>query len=550
MGIPHYFYIITKNYPGVIHTSKPTSCNHYFLDFNGLIHHSTHDIIQNYKDSSIELDIELFETEILNNCWNYLNECISKCNPSSMVHLCIDGVAPIAKMNQQRKRRFLSVFQYKEKNQKPLWDTNAISPGTQFMAKLKAFISSKIRDTHSKYLYFLSGADDPGEGEHKIMARISSLNINEHVYIYGLDADLIMLSLLSHHPHIYLMREPQHSNSQIHKDNTNDGFIYLDIHALRIALLQELYMTYNWPLDDECRQNPYSTSAKNSIETYIVLCFLLGNDFLPHISSLHLKKHGHDRILKAAAQAWNIYNSPCVENNRIHTAFLLHVIQILQNDENSLILQMNEEYFKKQPFASEEAATDPTFCYPIQPKNKDKLCNLIRELPSNTVQLYWRSIYYKELFYSKLNNSKIIVDSARSYIEGIYWTYAYYKRLPKNSQWYYPYGYPPTLYDISNNIQTNINDWDLILDQWKENGTTLGFVDSIIQLLSILPYESKHLLPYHVQKLITDSKYGCAHLYPKSYPIQTYLKTHLWECTPVLPAIDIDLLKCCIKEFV
>ena len=41
MGIPHYFYIITKNYPGVIHTTKPTSCNHYFLDFNGLIHHAS-----------------------------------------------------------------------------------------------------------------------------------------------------------------------------------------------------------------------------------------------------------------------------------------------------------------------------------------------------------------------------------------------------------------------------------------------------------------------------------------------------------------------------
>ena len=553
MGIPHYFHVITKNYPGVIHTSKPTTCNHYFLDFNGLIHHSTHDIIQDYKlnnDETNSFDNDIFEKQILENCWKYFNECVIKANPTSMVHICIDGVAPIAKMNQQRKRRFLSIFQYKAKCETPLWDTNAISPGTQFMAKLKAFLSAKIRDTSSKYLYFLSGADDPGEGEHKIMARIASLSNNENIYIYGLDADLIMLSLLSHHPHIYLMREPQHSNSQIHKDNTDDGFIYLDIHALRVALLQELYMTYNWPLDDESRQNPYSTSAKNIIETYIVLCFLLGNDFLPHISCLNLKKHGHDRVLKAGAEAWKTYNSPCVENNRIHTAFLLYVIQLLQNDENSIVLQMNEEYFKKHPFASEEAASDPTYCYPIQEKYKDKLCQMIRELPSNTIQFYWRSLYYKVLFYSKINNSKIIVDASRSYIEGIYWTYAYYKRLPKNSQWYYPYSYPPTLYDISNNIQANIGEWDLLLNQWQENNSPLGFVNSTVQLLCILPYESKHLLPYNVQKLMTDSKCGCIHLYPKSYPIQTYLKTHLWECTPVLPFLDIDLIEQCIKEFV
>ena len=551
MGIPHYFYIITKNYPGVIHTTKPTSCNHYFLDFNGLIHHASHDIIENYKTVS-EIDKDLLEKDILESCWKYLNECVTKSNPTSMVHICIDGVAPIAKMNQQRKRRFLSVFQNKLKCQKSIWDTNAISPGTQFMLKLKAFMSSKIRENHSKRIYFLSGADDPGEGEHKIMARIASLSKDENVYIYGLDADLIMLSLLSHHPHIYLMREPQHSGAQlnIHSDNTEDGFIYLDIHAFRVALLQELYMTYKWPIDVEFKDDPYSVTANNCIETYIVLCFLLGNDFLPHIGCLSLKKHGHNHILKAAAQAWNIYNSPCVENNMIHTAFLLDVIKTLEKDENSQVLQINEEYYKKQPFASEEMAEDPTYCYPIQYKNKDPLAEIIHNMPPHKIQHHWRAMYYKNMFYSKLNDSKIIVDASRSYIEGIYWTYAYYKRLPKNSNWYYPYGYPPTLHDIANNIQANISDFDELLNQWKDNGTISGFVDSIIQLLTILPYESKDLIPYHAQKLMTDNKCGCTHLYPKSYPIQTYLKTHLWECTPVLPSIDIELLKHCIKEFV
>ena len=556
MGIPHYFHVITKNYPGVIHLTKPVECNHYFLDFNGLIHHSAHEVLNKYKAQEVDLtenfDKDLFEKDMLEDCWKYLNECISKSEPTSMVHICIDGVAPIAKMNQQRKRRFLSVFQAELKCEKRIWDTNAISPGTQFMLKLKSFVSSKIRDTRSKCIYFLSGADDPGEGEHKIMARIASLRQDESVFIYGLDADLIMLSLLSHHPRIYLMREPQHSGNQIniHKDSTENGFIYLDIHALRVALIQELHMTYKWPLNAECRQDPYSKSAKDCIETYIVLCFLLGNDFLPHIPCLSLKKNGHDRILKAAADAWNIYNTPCVEDNKIHTAFLLHVVEYLQKDESTLTLQMNEEYFKKQPFASEEAATDPSFCYPIQAIHKDPLAGIIRNLPSQSIQLHWRSMYYKHMFHSKLNNSAIIVDSARSYIHGIYWTYAYYKRLPKNPKWYYPYGYSPTLQDLTNNLQANISEWDNLLTNWKENGTIQGFVDSTTQLLSILPYASKDLLPFHVQKMVIDPKYGCAHLFPKSYPIQTYLKTHLWECAPVLPPLDIDWIQLCMNKFI
>ena len=552
MGIPHYFHVITKNYPGVIHLSKPRICNHYFLDFNGLIHHSAHEILTRYGNNEDNIDSDILEKEILEDCWKYFNHCVGVSEPTSMVHICVDGVAPIAKMNQQRKRRFLSVFQAGVKGEKRPWDTNAISPGTQFMLKLKAFLSGKIRDTRSKCIYFLSASDDPGEGEHKIMARIASLREDETVYIYGLDADLIMLSLLSHHKHIYLMREPQHSGKDINAsaENTEDGFIYLDIGALRIALIQELHMTFKWPLSAACKEDAYCDDAKNCIETYIVLCFLLGNDFLPHIPCLSLKKNGHGRVLKAAADAWKTYNAQCVENGQIHTAFLLHVLQTLQNEETTLTLQMNAEYLKKQPFASEEAAVDPTFCYPIQAKYKDPLAEIIFTLPHQTIERDWRSMYYKYMFNTKLNNSQIIVNSSRLYIQGIYWTYAYYKRLPRDANWYYPYGYSPTIQDLANNVQANINEWDTLLTRWKETGTTQGFVDSTVQLLSILPYESRKLIPFNVQKLMVDPKYGCAHLYPKKYPIQTYLKTHLWECAPVLPPLDIVWLKECIREFI
>ena len=79
------------------------------------------------------------------------------------VMLCVDGVAPRAKMNQQRSRRFRSAQEAKEKDkdnaefakmlksqnggvhefadsvaQKKTWDSNAITPGTPFMDLLAA----------------------------------------------------------------------------------------------------------------------------------------------------------------------------------------------------------------------------------------------------------------------------------------------------------------------------------------------------------------------------------------------------------------------------
>jgi len=82
-------------------------------------------------------------------------------------------------------------------------------------AALKFFIAKKIREDNDwkKVTIIFSGHEVPGEGEHKIMEYIRAAKAqpgydpNQSHCLYGLDADLIMLSLATHEPHFALIRE-------------------------------------------------------------------------------------------------------------------------------------------------------------------------------------------------------------------------------------------------------------------------------------------------------------------------------------------------------
>eukprot|EP01090_Pellita_catalonica_P013737 TRINITY_DN3328_c0_g2_i1.p1 TRINITY_DN3328_c0_g2~~TRINITY_DN3328_c0_g2_i1.p1 ORF type:complete len:314 (-),score=34.81 TRINITY_DN3328_c0_g2_i1:486-1295(-) len=153
--------------------------------------------------------------------------------------MAIDGVAPRAKMNQQRSRRFKSISEAQDaKEQKARareellklgkelpeeksshFDSNVITPGTHFMKRvadgLRWYVSERLNsDAGWKDVkIILSDATVPGEGEHKIMEYIrlhraqSDYEPNVTHCIYGADADLIMLAIATHEPHFYILRE-------------------------------------------------------------------------------------------------------------------------------------------------------------------------------------------------------------------------------------------------------------------------------------------------------------------------------------------------------
>lgn len=527
MGIPYYFYVLMKNYPKIVHTTVPESCSHFFVDFNGAIHHA----------ANIVLDTSFSEDAVLSKTWEYLTECVEIANPTAMTHVCTDGVAPIAKMYQQRKRRYISAWKARKTGCMPgAWDRNAISPGTPFMNKLQAYISRRIRDD-GRGNYYYSGADEPGEGEHKIFARIATLadDDNGDIIIHGLDADLIMLSLISHRPRIYLMREPMGAYKDM---ETTSGFMFVEIDRLRRAIIADLRTHFKWPIRAGIEEDPYSIDACRIVDTYVTICSILGNDFLPHPVTLPLKKHGYDALLHAAKHAWDVcgHNGFIADDNTFDYTFLAEIFARLADTEDTDLWKHNEEYLKRKPFENEEDPLDP---YPLM--NKDPLCSVIYK----TNPKRWRQYYYKHMFHTRMHDTTVISTSCYLFVQGIVWVHRYYKRLPKDPEWYYPYNYAPSLRDLANFMTAA--DTTKFTEKFTVPASK-GFVNPNVQLLCIMPRDSAPVLPRKVAAIMTANDGPCVHMFPINFEIQTYMKTHLWECTPVLPTLDVALFDNIVKD--
>ena len=471
MGIPYYFYYLTIKYDNIIVKQLPKTIDIYAIDFNGIIHP--------------EAAKEQNEEKLILNLWDKIKYYDKFYNPKKLM-ICIDGVAPLAKIIQQRKRRYLSFYRNKIDKVISTWDTNAISPGTNFMNKLDNY----IKENNEKYIF--SGSTDAGEGEHKIFSLIKEETGN--IVINGLDADLIILSLISGKNNIYLMRE-------------NKGSItYLNINNLKKALISELKPKWNIENDNDL------------IESYCVMCSILGNDFIPHILNLNIKSGGLDKLISITETAIK-NNGSLVENNKINQLTLSEIFnQIAETEDNDIISGVNKEIERKPrdfTLASQEFAI----------KNKDQT---LTDIYNNSKR--WRYYYYRNLFDVNINNDSTSIISS-NFIKGIYWTYNYYKKMDLDYTWYYPYNYPPTAKDISNYLKVNII---------KEIELKGEYLPPNKQLLLILPIYSIDLIDEQSKKYMTDISYGMKHLYPKEYKIQTLFKTHLWECCPILPIINID----------
>ena len=372
MGVPAFFRWLTLRYPKIVIEAReelelgfnlneiimnnigidermPSIDNLYF-DMNGIIHPCAH---PEDRDAPSSL------AEMFNSIFDYCDKLIRIIKPKKLIYMAIDGVAPRAKMNQQRSRRFRAAMDAQQKERisskiKDEWrnkglpsdflnskneekfkfDSNCITPGTEFLDQcsiaVRTYIKSRLNnDPLWKDLNVIfSDASVPGEGEHKILDFIrtqrtyDSYDPNTYHCIYGADADLIMLSLIMHEPHFCVIRESlndkyylvcQHCGRHGHgseecdsvtgkfnrskatkdeiADYNREKINEIEFSLLKVGILRE-YLELEFK---ELIELGYD--FERIIDDFVFLCFLVGNDFLPNLPSLKIREGAIDALI-------------------------------------------------------------------------------------------------------------------------------------------------------------------------------------------------------------------------------------------------------------
>jgi 5'-3' exoribonuclease 1 len=354
--------------------------------------------------------------------------------------------------------------------------------------------------------------------------------------MYGQDADLIMLGLVSHEPHFTLLREIIDFSGGFSRNNNALKEVkkftkQSDFQLLHLSILRE-YLEFEFAYGLE----PDAYNLERIIDDFVFMTFLVGNDFLPHMPSLDIGDGAFMLLFdtyKEQRPQWGhgqyLTDSGVISDAARLEAFLEVIgsaeAQIFEEREkNEAVLLKKQRKWDKRDGTPNKTPSDMELNAEEESKQNEYL-TMVQSMmtdvslkgkevvdgwtPVDSSQKDHKGRYYFE----KLNLMPSDVDShlaiRKSYIEGLIWCLAYYYRGCISWGWFFPYHYGPMISDLTNLPE--------VFNSIKfEVGQPLKPFE---QLMGCLPPASSALVPRVYRKLMCASDSPIKHFYPADFVV-------------------------------
>ena len=268
------------------------------------------------------------------------------------------------------------------------------------------------------------------------------------------------------------------------------------------------------------------------------MCFLLGNDFLPHFPALNIRTGGVSKLLDNF-KIINYINLIDIENNKIiWENFKIYINQLALNEKAYIQeeLKLRNKYQKMYyPSTTFEELQIKINAIPTYERDLEKDIDPFKP--------EWEKRYYSCLFNIPLHkiNAEFIKEVCLNYLYGLEWTYKYYNGVCPDWRWKYNYYYPPLLCDLVKYIPDNNYEFIQI--------PIVNPIDELTQLCYVLPKETLPMVPNNIGNLLLKDQ---SDWYAKDDDSVNFIWAfckYFWESHVILPEIPIDLLEFKVKQY-